>query len=624
MRKGKWIWDTSMVTFIRKMDKDSYLVPGSFRPITISSYIGKIFERVLHQRLLLYCQRNQVIDNAQEGFLPQRSTTRYLYKMSASIAEARKKRLNVILLFCDFEKAFDSISTSAMIFKLNMLGISGDFLQLVHSFLTDRNVTLKVNDYIGHQRLVGLFGLPQGSVLSPLLFVIFVTDLFKDIHLLSGSNESALVFKYADDGSVMVAAKSLSDCFNLMQKICDQMSEWCRKWRLAVNCKRNKTEAVIVKSKDVSSTVLGKLVISGQTIEFVSKSRVLGISVDEDMSFQDHARNVLKSCWYEWYRLSSHTTRKRGLNTSTLSLLFKTAVLTKLMYGAPVWLQANVDVFKGFISKVLLKISGSQFYSSNAVLEVALLIPPLQQNLDFMTMKFVMKGLSLDDELKAVILQIEESPNHPYYRHTILIKEFLAWKRTGKFSTCRSLQLLDITDEEMQYGKLEMHQYMCAKWDQNIICNTLEHFIGSWNFTEQDENNDSSNELISTHRAFQNSLFLRVDKRCNSSNIMDFLHGHCLRFRNFRHTVEKDHGITDECLDCNHEKDSIAHKLFHCPTFAGSKRDALTAYITDDDIPLLKVKLLFATHSELIVAFKQLVYHICDTSEYGDDYCGAA
>ena len=309
------------------------------------------------------------------------------------------------------------------------------------------------------------------------------------------------------------------------------------------------------------------------------------------MSFKDHARTVLKGCWFDWHRLSAHTTRKRGLNTSTLSLLLKTAVLIKLMYGAPVWLQGNIDIFKGFISKVLLKISGAQFYSSNAVLEVALLIPPLQQNLDFMTMKFVMKGLTLDDELKAVILQIEETPNHPYYRHTILIKEFLAWKRTGKFSICRSLQLLDITDEELQYGKGEMHQYMCAKWDQNIICNDLEHFIGSWNFTDLEENNSSSNDsnkLISTHQASQKSLFIRVEKRTDNSNTLEFIHGHCLRFRNFRQRVERDHVVTDACLDCNSGSDSIVHKLFHCPTFCGSERDALKEYIPNDDIPLLK------------------------------------
>ena len=127
LTKGKWIWESAMVSFIRKMDKASYLVPG---PITISSYISKIFERILKQRLLFYCQRRDVIDVTQEGFLPQRSTTRYLYKMTASVLEARRRKLSVMLLFLDFEKAFDSVPTTAMIYKLNMLGVSGSFLRV--------------------------------------------------------------------------------------------------------------------------------------------------------------------------------------------------------------------------------------------------------------------------------------------------------------------------------------------------------------------------------------------------------------------------------------------------------------------------------------------------------------
>ena len=617
LSNGRWAWNSAMVTFIRKMDKESYLVPGSFRPITISSYVGKIMERVLQQRLLIYCQRNKLIDDAQEGFLPQRSTTRYLYKMSASIAEARRKRMSVMLLFCDFEKAFDSVSTTAMVYKLNMLGISGSFLKLINSFLTDRYVTLRVNAFIGPSRRVSSFGLPQGSVLSPLLFVIFVSDLFENIRTLPNKNESALVFKYADDGSVMVASKSMSESFNLMQKICNLLTSWCKRWRLVVNCNKNKTEAVIVKSKDSSTTVIGKLMISGKQIEFVKKSRVLGILIDENLTFQDQARSVLRGCWYEWHRLSSNTTRKRGLNTSTLTLLFKTAVLTKLMYGAPVWLHGNMDTFKSFTSKALLKISGSQFYSSNAVLEVALGIPPLQLNLDVMTIKFIMKGLNQDDELKAIILQLEECPAHPFYRQMILTKEFISWKRAGKLSSCRTLTLIDLTNDETMYSQNEMQQFMCARWDRWITTNDTEHFTGKWNVVAE----QTMRSLISTHNAINKPLFLRNDTRTQNSNMLDFLHGHCLRFQDFRKTVKRG-CLHDKCLDCSEEIDSPTHKLFFCSPFSGTQRKALVTHLdlSNEELPLLKLKLLFSPTPGLRRAYKEMVSFICLSSQHGDFY----
>ena len=93
-------------------------------------------ERVLQRRLILYCQHNSIIDNAQVGFLPNRNTSRYLYQMTSSIMEAKRRKIQAIILLIDFQKAFDSVPVSSMIFKLKQHGICGLFLRLVHSFLS--------------------------------------------------------------------------------------------------------------------------------------------------------------------------------------------------------------------------------------------------------------------------------------------------------------------------------------------------------------------------------------------------------------------------------------------------------------------------------------------------------
>ena len=611
--KGQWPWDMSAVSFIRKPDKDSYLLPGSFRPISIASYVSKIFERVLQKRLLLYCQQAKVIDDSQEGFLPQRSTTRYLYKMTAAVAEARRRKLSTILLFLDFEKAFDSVSTTAMIFKLNQHGISGKFLRLIDRFLTDRSVSLRVNDYKGPRRRVGLFGLPQGSVLSPLLFVIFVSDLLHNVHLLPGQLGSASSFKYADDGSVMASASSTTQCYDIMQQICNTLTAWCKRWHLAINCSKNKTEAIIVKSHDSGTTSLQKLVISGKQVEYVQKSKVLGVVFDANVSFEHHARLVVKSCWYRWHQLSDRTTRKRGLNCSTLALLFKTAIQTKLMYASSIWLLKNIEIFKNFMFRSLFKISGSQYYPPKSVLEVIFGLPPLQLSLEIMTVKFILKSLSVDDELKAVLLQIEESPSHPFYRHIMWTKTYLAWKDgDGDRSQRRTITLLDSTSESMMYTQGEMNSYLCSRWDLLICNNDLKHFQC------RQAQSIVSEDLIHTDVIIQNPLFRRGETRENDTNVVDFLHGHGLRFEDFRNAVTS--GTTVEtCKDCTAFADSPEHKLFLCAAFSGEIRDQLISLL-DDDFYQYRVKIVFSKSEILRRTFRKMVEYICNNSAVGDYY----
>ena len=430
-----------IITFIRKQDKDTYLSASSYQPLTISTYFGKILERVLEKRLLLFCREHNIIDEAQEGFLPQKNTTRYLYRMLATLSEAKRRRLQAIVLLIDFEKAFDSVPISCMLSKLHKHGVDGKFLKLISSFLSQGTISLRVNDYIGPRRRLGFIGLPQGSVLSPLLFIIYIADLLTFTSIPDIAASSTSKYKYADDGSIVNIATSLSECHRNMQLVCDSLKDWCYKWRLMINCKNDKTEAIIISSKESSTSALRKLKIGNKEIEYVNSSRVLELVLDNQLTFEKHAKANLKSCWYEWHHLSDKTTRKRGLNTSSLAILFKPAVLTKLMYASPVWLQKNLSVFKKFISRALLKITGAQFFPPKAVSEVLLYLPPLELVLETFVVKFYLKCLSVDDNMRSLVMQLEETPTHPFYKHIMSVKNYMQWKSS---ETLGEIALRDI------------------------------------------------------------------------------------------------------------------------------------------------------------------------------------
>ena len=155
-------------------------------------------------------------DDAQEGLLPGRNTSRYLYKMLSSLHEIKRCKMTAFILLIDFEKAFDSAPIPNLIIKLHNNGVGGKFLELIHSFLTNRYVQLKVNGFISPRRKCRLIGLPQVAVLSPLVFIIYIADLLGSKNLPPHISEFTECYKYADDGSVSVS--SLPKCFQTCRK----------------------------------------------------------------------------------------------------------------------------------------------------------------------------------------------------------------------------------------------------------------------------------------------------------------------------------------------------------------------------------------------------------------------
>ena len=604
LQNGQWGWRDSEVCFLKKEGKDSYLNPGSYRPICISSYIGKIFERIIESRIRSHCDFFEILDIEQEGFCPQRSTTRYLFKLMANLNEAKAKKLTSMILLIDFQKAFDSVWIPGLITKLYSYGITGNILKVVNDFLTSRKICLKVNSSIGEPRSCNLIGLPQGSVLSPLLFIMYITDMLNNIHEYGPARRTTetKAYKYADDGTITVIGSTIEECRITLQCICDEIMKWCNLWRLLVNCDRNKTEVIRIENQqhDSSDIAVPKIKMGQSELQYVEKSKVLGVIIDKDLTFKQHGSDVLTRCWYGWFRICKNTTRLKGLNTASLRLLFNTLVITRLMYAAPVWLGKQLALFKDLWSKVILKISGSEYHTQRDLTEVMLNIPPIDIQYNVIAIKFLLKCMKSDDDMIATILQIDENRLHTYYRLTQQLKSYLAWKRREtdgtqhRRNTTRDIDLIEfINHKDCYYTKTDITQYLNYTWHQAVQHRQPAQPLWHWDTNHHKQ------------------LFPRGSFRDENTSVAEFIHGHSLRFGNFRKTIKIED--SDICEYCNEMADSPQHQLFECPAFECPERKELLLLL-QQNISDFNWKIITNGIPEnqlyAITLFLKLVYHI--------------
>ena len=256
---------------------------SNYRPISKLPPLSKIIEKCIKFRLISFLTNADILSPYQFGFQRGLSTQDAIVYLNEKIYEALNSQFSSIGIFIDYSKAFDTINRYILINKLRYYGICGVALSLISSYLSDRWQSVKVGDSFSSLKQCNL-GVPQGSVLGPILFLIYVNE----IPNISNSFSSCL---FADDTSLIFSSNNHVSLVNSCNLGLEKFYEWSCANRLSIN--NDKTNLMLF-TNSKESINLSNIQLNNSMIEHVSSVRFLGVEMDENLKFNLHINNIAK------------------------------------------------------------------------------------------------------------------------------------------------------------------------------------------------------------------------------------------------------------------------------------------------------------------------------------------
>lgn len=328
-----------IIPLFKKTDKENM---NYYRPIALIPILSKIFEKVIYQRLNSYMEKYEMFSPMQMGFRKNKSINKAIYEFLMTVLNSMDKRIPVAALYMDLTKAFDYVNHDILLNKLDKYGVRGTAQNLIKSYLTNRTQKTQINRICTKSKTETAYfsdskenrlGVPQGSVLGPLLFIIYINDLPQ-------VTEHPMVL-FADDSTVLFKDDKESNYENNINNTLTDIIHWLNNNKLLINL--GKTKIMTFKQRINNKTI--DIKYNDNKIEETEVTKFLGLYIDRNITWQaqtDHICSKLNTFSYALHNLS------KVVSEGTVVTAYKGYVDSILRYGIIFWGNAtNKDsVFK--------------------------------------------------------------------------------------------------------------------------------------------------------------------------------------------------------------------------------------------------------------------------------------
>ena len=265
--------------------KDDPIKVTNYRPISLLPCISKILEKLVYKRMDSFLSLNEIITPAQFGFRKNFSTDFAISKLLDNVVNSLSKRNHIIALFMDLSKAFDTIDHNILLHKLYNYGIRGVAWSWIKSYLSNRQQFVSINDIKSPLSFLNC-GVPQGSILGPLLFLIYINDIVNSSPILS-------FILYADDTNILLSHRNLDELISIMNLELKNVSSWFKCNKLSLNI--SKTHFIHFQTTHRNDNFAQDISIDNVPIDKKEYVKFLGITIDKHLSWSQHVSNISPS-----------------------------------------------------------------------------------------------------------------------------------------------------------------------------------------------------------------------------------------------------------------------------------------------------------------------------------------
>ena len=299
---------------------------GNYRPISLLPSISKVLEKVVHHRLYAFLTKKSILNDNQYGFRPAHSTIDAVSKFTTHVLKSLENKLCTLAVFLDLSKAFDTIDHNILLAKLEYYGARGIALEWFRSYLCNRSQFVMYRDTESLRRMVSC-GVPQGSVLGPLLFILYTNDLPAVL-----KHSQCILF--VDDITVCISGRYEPVLRQQIENDLASLTDWFHANKLSLNVLKTNFMK-FGKGNQVSEYDLH---LSNNIITKVSSAKFLGIIIDDELGWSEHINHIERKIASGSYAIYSV---KRFLFMNNMKLLYHSLIHSHLSYGTMLWSSAS-------------------------------------------------------------------------------------------------------------------------------------------------------------------------------------------------------------------------------------------------------------------------------------------